>query len=122
MSKQETDARDETTGKDLESSDAAINNWEALGRFLYRSRVIIGEISKAERYCHDLKESIAHLEAQSADQARAFEHAKGELEEVQREEVETRQRLATLTAETEAKRRELEVYSAAIDKITKAAA
>src|SRR5262249_21355807 len=101
--------------------EAAISSWEALGRFLYRSRVIIGEISKAEKYVHDLQQSIAHLEAQSADQARAFEHAKSELEKVQAQAVEKRQELATLTAAAEQKRRELEVYSQAVDRIVKAA-
>jgi len=122
MIEQQTDTRHEVTAADLASSDAAIDSYEALGRFLFRSRILIGEVSKAEKYVRDLKQSIAHMEAQSADQVRAYEHAKSELEKVQAQAVEKRQELATLTAETEAKRHELEVYSQSIDKIVKAAA
>src|SRR5262249_3339022 len=122
MVAKQSDTGRAVSAADLQSSDAAIDSYEALGRFLFRSRILIGEVSKAEKYVHDLKQSIAHLEAQSAAKVRAFEHAKSELEKVQAQAVEKRQELATLTAETEAKRRELEVYSAAIDKITKAAA
>ena len=122
MSKQQTDARQEVTSKDLESSDAAIDNWEVLGRFLYRSRVILGELSKVEKHYRGLKEGIAVVERQGEQVNAELEAANTRLATVQREEVEARQRVATLTAAAAEKERELSAYSTAIDKIVGKAA
>jgi len=107
----------EVTNKDLETLDGAISAHEGLGRFLYTVRRILGEIGKLEQAYQNTKASLAVVEQQCEQINAQLEAVKAELTKAQREEVETRQRLAELTRETEAKRAELSAYSASIDRI-----
>src|SRR5262245_16754809 len=122
MSKQEADARREVGNKDLEIVDKVINSHEAFQTQLYVLRRILGEIGKLEELHRGLKQGVEHTQAQSGEQARAFEHAKAQLEAVQREEVEARKRVAELTAEIAAKEKTLNTYTRQIERITGAAA
>src|SRR5262249_25637670 len=113
----EADARREVTNKDLETIDSAISSHEGLGRFLYTTRRILGEIGKLEEHYRGLKEGITMVEQEGGRINAELEHAKSELAKVKREEVETRKGVAELTREAEEKQRELSAYSMAVDKI-----
>ena len=118
----QSDAHRVITNEDLATIDAAISSHEGFGRFLYTTRRILGEIGKLEQAYQNAKSSLAMVEQQGAQVSAQLEGVKTELARMQQQEVETRQRLATLTAEAEEKRRELEAYSTAIDKIMAKAA
>ena len=118
MIKKETDARRELTSKDLETVDQAIASNEALGGFLYRSRYIIGEISKLEQHYRSLKEAIVVVEEQGRRVNAELQAAQSKLTEVQAQEVEVRKRIAAFTAEAAEKEQLLTSYSQTIDRIT----
>ena len=118
MIKQQTDARvREVTNEDLATIDGAISAHEGLGRFLYTTRRILGEIGKLDQQYHGIKASLAVVEQQCEQVNVQLEGVKAELAKVQQQEVETRQRLATLTAAAAEKERELSAYSTAVDRI-----
>jgi len=117
MTKKETDARREVSAADLEVIDGAISAHEGLGRFLYTTRRILGEIGKLEQHYRGLKEGIAVVEQEGGRINAELEAAKTRLATVQQEEVEKRKVVAELGREVEEKRRELEAYSQSIDRI-----
>ena len=105
------------TATDLEVIDQAIGAHEGLGRFLYTTRRILGEIGKLEEQYRGTKEGLAVVQAEAGRIASELEAAKTQLAAVRAQEVEKRKVVAELTAESEEKRRELEAYSQSIDRI-----
>jgi chromosome segregation ATPase len=110
------------TESDVAALDRAISAHEGLGLFLYTTRRILGELGKLETYHRGLKEGIAVVEQQGVQVNAHLERAKADLAKAQHEEVETRQQLATLSAEVKEKETLLKHYSEAIDRITGKAA
>ena len=96
----QSDARREVTAADLQTIDAAISSNEALGGYLYRSRYILGEISKLEQHYRGLKEAIAVVERQGEQANAHLEAANTRLAEVQQQEVEVRKQVAALQLRT----------------------
>jgi len=122
MSKKEADTHRAVTNEDLAAIDGAISAHEGLGRFLYTTRRILGEIGRLETVYQSTKSSIAVVEQQYAQVNAQLSGVKAELAKVQQELVAGRQELATLTAAAAEKERELSAYSTAIDKIVGKAA
>jgi chromosome segregation ATPase len=118
----EAAARRAVTVDDVAVIDQAISAHEGLGGFLYTTRRLLGEIGKLETYYKGLKEGIAATEREGERMNTELAVAKTALTKAQREEVETRQLVAELTAEAAKKEQELRAYSQAIDRITGTAA
>src|SRR5215472_7932248 len=121
MAKQ-PDTHRAVTESDLQVVEGAIAYSETLLRHLYTLRRVLGEVGSLDQRLHGLKEGIAVVERQGEQVNAELEAANTRLATVQREEVEARQRVATLTAAAAEKERELSAYSTAIDKIVGKAA
>ena len=112
----------EVTPNDLDVLDKAISSHEALGRFLYTTRGILGELGRLEKQYRDTKDGLANGERYVADLRKQIEAAQAELAKLRKEFTEKQQQIAAIDAETEVKRKILENYSRTIDRITGAAA
>jgi chromosome segregation ATPase len=112
----------QVTNRDIETVDQAISAYEGMGRFLYMTRCILGEIGKLEDHYRRLKESIAAVEQQQGQLNAEFEGVRAALATAQKQEAEKRNEVAQLSREIEQKEQLLKHYSQTIDRIMGTAA
>jgi len=108
--------------EDAEVLDAAISAIETLHRNLWTWRAMVKELGDVKTQYEGTKSGLEVFKQQGEQLSAQLEATRTELATVQQQEVETRQRVATLTAEVAEKERMLRAYSETIDRITGARA